>query len=85
VSLPKREVKLLKPRSRLLSLGNASSFGACALDAEDFINGLDSLVSGSPDGNEIGKSIESLVGYVGDRLAYLLTHPGAALQSLGLP
>lgn len=62
----------------------ASGWGACALDAEDFINGLNGLLSGSPNGDEIGKSIEALGGCVGDLLGDLLTHPGASLQGLGL-
>lgn len=58
--------------------------GACALDAGDFIDALNSLASGNPNGDEIAKSIEALGGCVQDALGYLLTHPGKALQGLGL-
>jgi RHS repeat-associated protein len=51
---------------------NAAGWGACALDAEDFINGLNGLLSGSPNGDEISKSIENLGGCVGDLLGKML-------------
>jgi RHS repeat-associated protein len=65
-------------------VAKAAGWGACALDAEDFINGLNGLLSGSPNGDEIGKSIESLGGCVGDLLGDLIAHPGATPQGLGL-
>lgn len=57
---------------------------ACALDAEGLTNGLNGLLSGSPDGYEIGKSIESQGGCVGYLLGDLIAHPGATPQGLGL-
>lgn len=53
-------------------LAKAAGWGACALNAEDFINGLNGLLSGSPNGDEIGKSIEALGGCVGDLLREML-------------
>jgi RHS repeat-associated protein len=49
-----------------------SGWGACATDAEDFINGLNGILSGSPNMNDIGKSIEDLGGCVGSALGVML-------------
>ena len=51
---------------------DATGWGACALDAEGVINGLNSLVSGSPDGDAISESLESLGGCVSDLLGKML-------------
>jgi RHS repeat-associated protein len=63
----------------------ALGWGACALNAEHFINALNSVATGSPNGDEIGESIEALGGCVGDLLGDLIKNPGKAPQSLGLP
>jgi hypothetical protein len=65
-------------------LAKAAGWGACALDAEEFINALNGVLSGNPNGGEIGKSIEALGGCVGDLLGDLIAHPGAAPQRLVL-
>jgi len=49
-----------------------SGWGACAADAEDFVNGLNGILSGSPNGDDIGKSIEVLAGCVGSALGQML-------------
>jgi len=49
-----------------------SGWGACAADAEHFVNGLNSLASGSPNGDEISQSIEDLGGCVGSALGQML-------------
>jgi hypothetical protein len=49
-----------------------------------FVNALNGLLVGSPDGGQIAKSIESLGECVEDALVYLLTHHGTSLQGLGL-
>jgi RHS repeat-associated protein len=63
----------------------AAGWGSCALDAEDFINGLNDLATENPNaGDEISKSIMNLGGCVQDALGYLLKNPGKALQGLDL-
>jgi hypothetical protein len=42
------------------------------LDAKKFVNALNGVLIGKPDGNAIGESIESLVGCVGDLLGEML-------------
>ena len=58
-------------------LSKAAGWGACALDAEDFINALNDVATGKPNtknevGNEVGESIESLAGCVLDALGQML-------------
>ena len=65
--------KIVKNTVRAIRLiGKASGWGSCALDAEDFVNGLNDLATGKPAGNEISKSIENLGGCVGDLLGGML-------------
>jgi RHS repeat-associated protein len=49
-----------------------SGWGACAADAEDFVNGLNSLLSGNPSADAIAKSLEDLGGCVGSALGAML-------------
>jgi hypothetical protein len=49
-----------------------SGWGACAGDAEEFVNGLNGILSGSPNEHDIGKSIEDLTGCVGSALGAML-------------
>jgi RHS repeat-associated protein len=51
---------------------DATGWGACALDADNFLNALNGVLSGSPNEDAIGKSIESLGGCVGDLLGEIL-------------
>lgn len=46
--------------------------GACALSAEDFIDALNGVLSGKANPDQIGKSIESLGGCVGDALGQMI-------------
>jgi hypothetical protein len=46
--------------------------GACALNAEDFIDALNGVLTGKSDLNKIGESIESLGGCVGDALGQMI-------------
>jgi len=62
----------------------AAGWGSCAADAEDFLSALNSLASGNPNGEAIGKSIQNLGGCVQDALGWLIKNPGKALQGLGL-
>jgi hypothetical protein len=50
----------------------AAGWGSCALDAEDFMNALNGVLTGSPNAGDIGKSIEDLGGCVGDLLGDML-------------
>jgi toxin ParE1/3/4 len=50
----------------------AAGWGSCALDAEDFMNALNDVLTGSPNADDIGKSIEDLGGCVGDLLGDML-------------
>lgn len=52
----------------MATASTVTGWGSCALDAEHFVNGLNSLASGSPNGNEISESIEDLGGCVGSAL-----------------
>ena len=65
-------------------VGVSADWGSCALDVEDFVDGLNDLLSGTAGGVEITNSLTALGGCVNDALGYLLTHPGKALQGLGL-
>ncbi len=65
-------------------VGATSDWGSCALDVEDFVNGLNDVLSGTPDGVQITDSITALAGCVNDALGYLVTHPGKTLQGLSL-
>jgi RHS repeat-associated protein len=65
-------------------VGITADWGSCALDVEDFVNGLNDELSGTPNGVQIADSITALGGCVNDALGYLVTHPGKALQGLGL-
>jgi RHS repeat-associated protein len=66
-------VKVVKNTVRAIKLiGKAAGWGSCALDAEDFVNGLNDLAMGKPAGDEISKSIENLGGCVGDLLGEML-------------
>jgi RHS repeat-associated protein len=53
-------------------LSKAAGWGACALSAEDFINALNGVLSGKSNPDQIGKSIESLGGCVGDALGQMI-------------
>jgi hypothetical protein len=54
-------------------IGRYSGWGACAIDARHFVNGLNGLATGNPKaGGEIGESIEALGGCVGDLLREML-------------
>jgi RHS repeat-associated protein len=65
--------KIVKNTVRAIRLiGKAAGWGSCALDAEDFVNGLNDLATGQPAGDEISKSIENLGGCVGDLLGEML-------------
>lgn len=65
--------KIVKNTVRAIKLiGKASGWGSCALDAEDFVNGLNSLATGNPNGEALSKSIENLGGCVGDLLGDML-------------
>jgi RHS repeat-associated protein len=59
-------------KAALEFIGSAAGWGACAADAEDIVNGLNSLLSGSPNGEAISKSIEDLGGCVGSELGQML-------------
>jgi hypothetical protein len=65
-------------------IGKSADWGACALSAADFVNNLNGELLGTASGVQITDSITALTGCVGDALSYLLTHPGASLQGLGL-
>ncbi len=66
-------VKNVKRAVRFIRfVGKASGWGSCALDAEDFVNGLNDLATGKPAGKAISKSIENLGGCVGDLLGEML-------------
>jgi hypothetical protein len=65
-------------------VGTTADWGSCALDVKEFVNGLNDLLTGTPDGIQITDAITELTGCVGDMLDYLLTHPGQTLQGLGL-
>ncbi|HEX7728719.1 MAG TPA: hypothetical protein VF392_06760 [Terracidiphilus sp.] len=54
-------------------LSKALGWGACALNAEDFIDALNGVLTGKSDLNKIGESIESLGGCVGDALGQIVT------------
>jgi RHS repeat-associated protein len=65
--------KIVKNTVRAIRLiGKAAGWGSCALDAEDFVNGLNDLATGQPAGDSISKSIENLGGCVGDLLGEML-------------
>ena len=53
-------------------LSKAAGWGACALNAEDFIDALNGVLSGKANPDQIGKSIESLGGCVGDALGQMV-------------
>jgi hypothetical protein len=59
-------------KASLEFVGAAAGWGACAANAKDFINGLNSVLSGNPNEEEIGKSIEDLGSCVGSALGALL-------------
>lgn len=65
-------------------IGASADWGSCAADIEEFVNGFNDLLSGTPDGIHITDAITELGGCVGNALGYLLTHPGKSLQGLGL-
>ena len=65
-------------------IGSTADWGSCALNIKEFVNGLNDVISGTPDGIQITDSITALAGCVNDALGYLLTHPGKTLQGLGL-
>ena len=65
-------------------IGSTADWGSCALNIKEFVNGLNDVISGTPDGVQISDSITALAGCVSDALGYLLTHPGKTLQGLGL-
>jgi RHS repeat-associated protein len=65
-------------------LGVSADWGACALDVKEFVIGLDGLLSGTGSGVEITNSLTALGGCVNSAVGYLLKHPGATLQGLGL-
>lgn len=65
-------------------IGVSADWGSCALDIEEFVNGLNDELSGTAGGVEITKSLTALGGCVNNALGCLLKHPGATLQSLGL-
>jgi hypothetical protein len=65
-------------------VGVSSDWRACAADIEEFVNGLNGLLSGTAGGVEITNSLTALGGCVGDALGYMLTHPGKGIQGLGL-
>jgi RHS repeat-associated protein len=56
----------------MATASTVSGWGACAADAKDFVNGLNGILSGSPNENEIGKSLEDLAGCVGSALGQML-------------
>ncbi len=68
----------------LKTIGITADWGSCALDIEDFVNGLNDVLSGTSNGVQITDSITALAGCVNDALGYLITHPGKGLQGLGL-
>ena len=49
-----------------------SGWGSCAANAEDFVNGLNSLLSGNPNESAVAKSLEDLGGCVGSALGAIL-------------
>ena len=53
-------------------LSKAAGWVACALNAEDFIDALNGVSSGKANPDQIGKSIESLGGCVGDALGQMI-------------
>jgi hypothetical protein len=59
-------------KAALEFVGSASGWGACAADANDFVNGLNGILSGSPNEHDIGKSLEDLAGCVGSALGQML-------------
>ena len=59
-------------KAALEFVGSASGLGACAADAKDFVNGLNGILSGNPNEEDIGKSIEDLAGCVGSALGQML-------------
>ena len=65
-------------------VGVSADWGACAANVEEFVNGLNDLLSGTPDGVQVTDSITALGGCVNNALGYLLTHPGQSLQGLSL-
>jgi hypothetical protein len=69
-------VKVVKNTVRAIRLiGVASGWGSCALDAEEFVNGLDAVATGKSDKESrtsISKAIENLGGCVGDLLGDML-------------
>jgi RHS repeat-associated protein len=66
--------KIVKNTVRFIRfIGRYSGWGACAIDARHFVNGLNGLATGNPKaGGEIGESIEALGGCVGDLLREML-------------
>jgi RHS repeat-associated protein len=62
----------------------STGWGTCAADIEEFVNGLNGLLSGTASGVEITNAITELGGCVNDAVGYLVTHPGKTLQGLGL-
>jgi hypothetical protein len=72
----------IKKFAKLVSV--SADWGSCALDIEDFVNDLNAEISGTASGVQIAGSITALGGCVNDALGYLIDHPGAALQGLGL-
>jgi RHS repeat-associated protein len=65
-------------------VGVSADWGECAADIKEFVDGLNDLLSGTPDGVQITDALTELGGCVNDALGYMLTHPAKALQGLGL-
>ena len=53
-------------------LAEAAGWGSCAADAEDYLKSLNSLLSGSPNGDNLGKSFDDLAGCVESKLVDML-------------
>ncbi len=80
--------ELVKQGNRIANfvklVGVSADWGSCATDINEFVNGLNGVLSGTAGGVEITNSFAGLAGCVNNALGYLLKHPGATLQGLGL-
>ena len=64
----------------LVAICRSIWMGSCALDIKEFVNGLNDVLKGKPDGVQISDALTELTECVGDALGYLVTHPGKTLQ-----
>jgi YD repeat-containing protein len=60
------------------------TYGLQRISEDQIVNGLNDVLSGTPNGVQITESITALGGCVGNALGQMVEHPGATMQSLGL-